>query len=140
MFSFSASAVVLERRPALAVARAPRRRCTTRVFLRGHQSHDDLVKNALLSTIRAYKRYVSPGIRPACRFVPTCSEYAAEALEKFGVCRGAVLASWRVLRCNPFGGSGYDPPQWPPVRYRYVGVVPPRPEDEKEARRVNVSE
>jgi hypothetical protein len=56
-----------------------------------------------------YKRLVSPLLPPACRYVPTCSEYAAEAVVRHGIVRGAWLAAGRVLRCQPWGGAGYDP-------------------------------
>jgi hypothetical protein len=57
----------------------------------------------------AYKRYLSPQLRSACRFTPTCSEYAAEAMVRHGALGGSLLALWRVLRCNPLGGRGLDP-------------------------------
>ncbi|MBP7984919.1 MAG: membrane protein insertion efficiency factor YidD [Bacteroidaceae bacterium] len=56
-----------------------------------------------------YRRFVSPFTPPSCRFVPTCSQYALEALKKHGPFKGLLLAVWRILRCNPWGGSGYDP-------------------------------
>ena len=59
--------------------------------------------------IRGYKRWLSPMLPAACRYVPTCSEYAEEAVERYGVVRGGMMALWRLLRCHPFGGSGYDP-------------------------------
>ncbi len=59
--------------------------------------------------IRAYKRYLSPALPTACRYVPTCSDYALEALARHGTLRGSWLALKRFLRCNPFGGHGYDP-------------------------------
>ncbi|MEW5848563.1 MAG: membrane protein insertion efficiency factor YidD [Myxococcota bacterium] len=59
--------------------------------------------------LRGYKRFVSPVLPPACRFTPTCSEYAAEAVMTHGFFRGGWLAFKRILRCNPFGGQGYDP-------------------------------
>ena len=67
------------------------------------------MNRAVLGTIRFYKRRVSPLLPPSCRFHPTCSEYAYEAVEKYGILRGGRLAIWRILRCNPFGGSGWDP-------------------------------
>lgn len=67
------------------------------------------MKALLIGAIRAYKRVVSPMLPHACRFVPTCSEYAQEALERHGVLRGTMLAAWRILRCNPFGRAGLDP-------------------------------
>lgn len=60
--------------------------------------------------IRFYRRFISPGKgSPSCRFVPTCSEYALTALERWGVLCGTALAVWRILRCNPFSRGGYDP-------------------------------
>jgi putative membrane protein insertion efficiency factor len=67
------------------------------------------VKRPVLAMIRFYKRRISPGLPNACRFEPTCSEYSYEAIEKYGIFRGGRLALWRVLRCNPFGSSGWDP-------------------------------
>lgn len=59
--------------------------------------------------LRTYKRWVSPMFPAACRYVPTCSEYAEEAVERYGVLRGCAMAAWRLMRCQPLGGSGYDP-------------------------------
>ncbi len=59
--------------------------------------------------IRGYQRAISPLLPPACRFVPTCSDYGYQAIEKYGIMRGGAMAIWRVLRCNPFGKGGYDP-------------------------------
>lgn len=64
---------------------------------------------ALIGPIRFYQRYISPLTPPACRFTPTCSQYAVEAIRKHGPVKGLLLAIWRILRCNPWGGSGYDP-------------------------------
>ncbi len=63
----------------------------------------------LLLPIAFYQRCISPFTPPSCRFTPTCSEYARQALRKHGPIKGLGLAIWRVLRCNPWGGSGYDP-------------------------------
>jgi putative membrane protein insertion efficiency factor len=63
----------------------------------------------MLALLRWYKRHISPLLRPACRYLPTCSEYAMEAIERHGAFRGGILAVWRVLRCNPFFPGGYDP-------------------------------
>jgi putative membrane protein insertion efficiency factor len=67
------------------------------------------MKRALLFALRLYQRLISPLLPPACRFVPTCSQYAAEALELHGPLKGGVLAAWRLLRCHPFSRGGYDP-------------------------------
>jgi putative membrane protein insertion efficiency factor len=62
-----------------------------------------------LRVIAGYRRFLSPLLPPACRFVPTCSEYGYEAIAKYGIIRGGRLAVWRVLRCNPFVPGGFDP-------------------------------
>ena len=67
------------------------------------------VKTLLLYLIKSYKRNISPMLPPACRFLPTCSEYAYTAIERFGVVKGGALALWRIMRCNPFCKGGYDP-------------------------------
>lgn len=68
------------------------------------------MKTALLWAIRMYKRHLSPALpKYRCKYLPTCSEYAQEAIEKHGSLYGAVLALWRILRCNPFSKGGYDP-------------------------------
>jgi putative membrane protein insertion efficiency factor len=67
------------------------------------------MKRVLLSTIRLYQRLFSPLLLPACRYVPTCSEYAAEAIELHGPLKGSVFAAWRLLRCHPFTRGGFDP-------------------------------
>lgn len=59
--------------------------------------------------LTAYKAIISPLLPVSCRYVPTCSEYAAEAVARRGIFVGSVLAAWRVLRCNPFAHGGYDP-------------------------------
>ena len=63
----------------------------------------------LLTLIRFYRRWVSPMTPPSCRFTPTCSAYAEEAVQRYGGLRGGWLALRRLLRCHPFGDSGYDP-------------------------------
>jgi uncharacterized protein len=69
----------------------------------------DFPKFAALLLLQAYKRAVSPFLPTACRYVPTCSEYAMEAIERYGVLRGGWMAFARVMRCHPLAGSGYDP-------------------------------
>ena len=68
-----------------------------------------MIKKTLRLFIKAYKLIISPYLAPACRFHPTCSTYADEALEAHGVVRGFWLSVWRVLRCQPFSAGGYDP-------------------------------
>ena len=67
------------------------------------------LKSLLVGSIHFYQRAISAHRPPACRFTPTCSAYAIEAIERFGVLKGTGLAVWRILRCNPWGGHGYDP-------------------------------
>jgi len=67
------------------------------------------MKRPALALIRFYKRFISPGLPPSCRFQPTCSEYAYEAIDRYGIIKGGRLAVWRILRCNPWGVSGWDP-------------------------------
>jgi putative membrane protein insertion efficiency factor len=67
------------------------------------------MKILLIALIRGYKMLVSPLLPPACRFHPTCSVYAMEAIERFGVLHGGKLAIGRILRCHPFHPGGYDP-------------------------------
>ena len=59
--------------------------------------------------IRLYQRVISPALPRRCKYHPTCSAYAVQAVQRYGILRGAVLAGWRLLRCNPFSHGGYDP-------------------------------
>ncbi len=67
------------------------------------------MKTIFIKMIRFYQRHISAHTKPCCRFSPTCSQYAIEAIERFGALKGLGMAMWRILRCNPFGGYGYDP-------------------------------
>ena len=67
------------------------------------------MKRIILASITAYRRRISPSRPRRCRYEPTCSAYAAESVERFGALRGLLLASWRLLRCNPFSHGGFDP-------------------------------
>jgi len=67
------------------------------------------VKRLLVALIGAYQRWVSPALPRRCRYEPTCSAYAAQAVRRFGLARGALLALWRLLRCNPLSHGGFDP-------------------------------
>jgi len=63
----------------------------------------------LILPVKIYQYVISPMLGPSCRFSPTCSSYAIEALKKHGPIKGLYLATWRILRCNPWGGHGHDP-------------------------------
>ncbi len=67
------------------------------------------MKRLALTLIRFYQRHISTGLRPACRFQPTCSEYAYDTIESHGAARGIPIAAWRILRCNPLNDGGLDP-------------------------------
>ena len=67
------------------------------------------MKRILIGLIRFYQKAISPMRPPCCRFIPTCSQYALEAVEKYGAVKGSFLAAKRILRCNPFHKGGYDP-------------------------------
>jgi putative membrane protein insertion efficiency factor len=67
------------------------------------------VKGLALGLIRFYQRRVSPARPPACRFLPTCSQYGYEAIQKHGLLKGGLLTLWRLARCHPFHPGGYDP-------------------------------
>lgn len=87
------------------------------------------MKRIFLAPIRAYQRWVSPALPRRCRYEPTCSAYAVGAIERFGVARGFVLASWRLLRCNPFSHGGFDPV---PDRFT-LRTAPDHPADHRKA-------
>ena len=77
--------------------------------------HISIAARVLIAPIVAYRRFISPVLPPRCRFYPSCSAYAVEALSTHGVVKGMGLATWRLLRCQPFNAGGYDP------------VPPPKP-------------
>lgn len=62
--------------------------------------------------VRGYQLVISPYFPANCRYTPSCSEYAIQAIDKYGAAKGAALALHRILRCHPWGGHGYDPPRW----------------------------
>ena len=70
---------------------------------------NNFITNLLCSIIRFYQKFISPLFPPCCRYTPTCSQYALEALKKYGLMKGFLLAIKRILRCNPFKKGGYDP-------------------------------
>ena len=67
------------------------------------------MKHVLIFLVKFYRKWISPMRRPCCRYIPTCSQYALEALRKYGPLKGLWLALRRLSKCHPWGGSGYDP-------------------------------
>jgi len=67
------------------------------------------MRHAAIALLRGYQRWVSPLLGARCKYYPSCSEYAVQAIGRYGILRGSVLATWRLLRCNPFSHGGYDP-------------------------------
>jgi uncharacterized protein len=68
-----------------------------------------LGRRIAIAPIRLYQRVISPVLPRRCKYEPTCSMYAVQAIRRFGILRGLVLAAWRLLRCNPFSHGGFDP-------------------------------
>lgn len=68
-----------------------------------------MIRKAFIYLIRLYQKVLSPILGAQCRYTPTCSQYAVEALQKYGALKGSWLAFKRILSCNPFGGHGHDP-------------------------------
>ena len=68
-----------------------------------------VLRRVAIAPIRAYQRVISPMVGERCKYYPSCSEYAAQAITRFGILRGLVLAGWRLLRCNPWSRGGFDP-------------------------------
>jgi len=67
------------------------------------------LRAVVIAPIRVYQRVLSPLLPPRCKYEPSCSRYAAQAVEEYGILRGLILAGWRLLRCNPWSHGGYDP-------------------------------
>jgi putative membrane protein insertion efficiency factor len=68
-----------------------------------------LARRIATAPIRVYQLVISPALPARCKYYPTCSQYAVQAIQRFGILRGLVLAAWRLLRCNPFSHGGFDP-------------------------------
>jgi putative membrane protein insertion efficiency factor len=67
-----------------------------------------MIRRPFLALIRLYQRWISPLFPNTCRFHPSCSQYAYEAIAKYGLFKGALLGAWRILRCNPYSKGGFD--------------------------------
>jgi hypothetical protein len=67
------------------------------------------VKKVIIFFIKVYKRFISPILPGSCRFYPSCSQYAVDAVGKYGAMKGGIMAVYRIMRCNPFNKGGYDP-------------------------------
>jgi uncharacterized protein len=67
------------------------------------------VRSLAILPIRVYQRLISPAVGSRCKYYPSCSKYAAQAIGEFGILRGLLLAGWRLLRCNPWSHGGFDP-------------------------------
>lgn len=94
-----------------------------------------MLSRILISFVRFYQKAISPFTPAACRFVPTCSEYAREALERHGALHGGGLALRRILRCHPWGGHGYDPVPDGPRAAAGPDAGPPHPPAQPDATR-----
>ena len=68
-----------------------------------------VLENFFCALIRFYQKYISPMKRTKCPYIPSCSQYGLEAIQKYGAFKGSLLAIWRILKCNPFSKGGYDP-------------------------------
>jgi putative membrane protein insertion efficiency factor len=68
-----------------------------------------VARRVAVAPIRAYQRFVSPALPRRCKYEPTCSAYAVQAVQEYGILRGLILAAWRILRCNPWSHGGFDP-------------------------------
>lgn len=68
-----------------------------------------VLRDVAVAPIRLYQRIISPALPRRCRYEPTCSRYGVDAVKRYGILRGAVLAGWRILRCNPWSHGGWDP-------------------------------
>lgn len=83
--------------------------CAKLVYRGMSEQHRGTVARVFLALIRGYQRYISPLLPDSCIYSPTCSQYALEAIQKYGAAKGSWLAFRRILRCNPFHRGGYDP-------------------------------
>ena len=86
-----------------------------------------LPRETAVAPLRAYQRVLSPLLPNRCKYHPSCSEYAVQAIRSFGVLRGLLLAAWRLLRCNPLSDGGFDPVERPRLLNRRIHLPTSRP-------------
>jgi putative membrane protein insertion efficiency factor len=86
-----------------------------------------LARRLAIAPIRLYQLVISPALPARCKYYPTCSQYAVQAVQRFGILRGLVLAGWRLLRCNPFSHGGFDPVEAQRLFRPRPGSEPPTP-------------
>jgi putative membrane protein insertion efficiency factor len=86
-----------------------------------------LARRIAIAPIRVYQVVISPALPARCKYYPTCSQYAVQAIQRFGILRGLVLAGWRLLRCNPFSHGGFDPVDDQRLFRPRPGSEPPAP-------------
>jgi putative membrane protein insertion efficiency factor len=86
-----------------------------------------LARRIAIAPIRVYQLVISPALPARCKYYPTCSQYAMQAIQRFGILRGLVLAAWRLLRCNPFSHGGFDPVEAQRLFRRRPGPEPSAP-------------
>jgi putative membrane protein insertion efficiency factor len=87
----------------------------------------DLARRIAIAPIRVYQLVISPALPRRCKYEPTCSLYAVQAIRRFGILRGLVLAGWRLLRCNPFSHGGFDPVEAQRLFRTHPAPEPPAP-------------
>jgi putative membrane protein insertion efficiency factor len=86
-----------------------------------------LARRIAIFPIRVYQLVISPALPARCKYYPTCSQYAVQAIQRYGILRGLVLAVWRLLRCNPFSHGGFDPVDAQRLFRPRPGAQPPTP-------------
>lgn len=95
-----------------------------------------MLRRLFTAPIRAYQKYISPGLAPRCRYAPSCSSYALQAIEVHGVIKGTLLAIWRLLRCNPWSLGGVDrvpaKGKWPTKPLTYTELMEERERENRE--------
>jgi putative membrane protein insertion efficiency factor len=80
------------------------------------------MRRGAIALLRGYQRWISPLLGARCKYYPSCSEYAVQAIGRYGILRGSVLATWRLLRCNPFSHGGYDPVSEQTLFHRHAHI------------------